>query len=295
MLAILCHPERWRLIASQCPPDVPPVADAAHRIWMVKNTHRHAHQEVVLFLRGEGRYGFQGEVYPCAPGTALFLDAFEEHDLNYPPWAADGEHLWIAVTREHAIARLLSVRNGRAVQPDHWHYLLGQPAPADVVAPHTAALRRFLVLSRVVALVAALVTEGYRDPADESLEMAQRRLMATICRHIADTAGKGANLDHLARLAGYSKFHFLRIFKQHTGQSVHAYIDACRVRSVTAMLHAGYSKKAIAAALGFSCPAAFSRWHRKQQGSGEVREHFSEQQQYENEQERHPIEHQAPP
>ena len=72
--------------------------------------------------------------------------------------------------------------------------------------------------------------------------------------------GRGVTLDMLARISGYSKFHFLRLFQRCTGQTVHTYIDHCRRQRVEAMLQQGCAKKEIAAALGFSCPAAFSRW-----------------------------------
>ncbi|MBA2479933.1 MAG: helix-turn-helix transcriptional regulator, partial [Planctomycetes bacterium] len=81
-----------------------------------------------------------------------------------------------------------------------------------------------------------------------------------IKRHIAQTAGNGVTLDQLARIAGFSKFHFLRVFKKHTGTTVHAYVNECRLQRVAELRAAGLTQKDIGARLGFSCPAAFSRW-----------------------------------
>jgi transcriptional regulator GlxA family with amidase domain len=110
--------------------------------------------------------------------------------------------------------------------------------------------------------VAALVEEGYGDIAADRHYHFQRNKMEAIRRHIQETGGVDASLDHLARVAGYSKFHFLRLFRQHTGRSVHECVNQSRLRKVEEQLADGLALKAIAVKLGFSCPAAFSRWYR---------------------------------
>jgi AraC-like DNA-binding protein len=70
----------------------------------------------------------------------------------------------------------------------------------------------------------------------------------------------------LAEMSGYSKFHFLRIFRTHTGMYLHDYINFCRLERVARMQKNGCYKKEIASALGFSSLSAFSRWHKGMQG-----------------------------
>jgi AraC family transcriptional regulator of adaptative response/methylated-DNA-[protein]-cysteine methyltransferase len=47
------------------------------------------------------------------------------------------------------------------------------------------------------------------------------------------------SLDHLAARAGYSKFHFLRMFRDHTGLTPHSYAEGIRARRLHAALAAG--------------------------------------------------------
>jgi len=62
-------------------------------------------------------------------------------------------------------------------------------------------------------------------------------------------------------MADYSKFHFLRLFRCHSGQTVQEYIDECLRQKVRRLLAQGRTHKSIGETLGFSNPASFSRWY----------------------------------
>jgi transcriptional regulator GlxA family with amidase domain len=137
-----------------------------------------------------------------------------------------------------------------------------QGPPANPSGEQRPELIRLRLLAALADIVAAVVDEGYGADAVDRHHRFQRERMEAICRHVQETGGVDASLDHLAQIAGYSKFHFLRLFKQHTGQSVHAYVNQSRLRKVEELRAGGLPLKAIAVKLGFSCPAAFSRWYR---------------------------------
>jgi len=114
------------------------------------------------------------------------------------------------------------------------------------------ALLRARLLSAISAVVCAAVDKGYAAGDAEAPERFQARIIATIQRHLQETAGKGASLDSLCRAAGYSKFHFLRLFQRHTGETVKQYINGCRLRKVRELRAARRPQKEIAAALFIS-------------------------------------------
>ncbi len=271
-LALLGRPETWRLISAALPEETAPVAHARHTGWMRANTHAHAHQELLFVLAGEGQHGYNGDVYPLAPGTLLLLDQLEPHDCFVPPWAPDADHLWIMVVQDRFIVHLLSVRDGALVWSkalDLWLTqesvgVLADRCLAGLHAPVPPAFRRPRVLAAASAVLAAVVEAGFGPDEVERRDDFQAQVVRTVQQHIRDTAGKGVNLDHLARITGYSKFHFLRLFTRYTGLTVHAYIDRCRHERARAMTDAGYTKTAIADALGFSALSAYSRWERRE-------------------------------
>jgi AraC-like DNA-binding protein len=84
-----------------------------------------------------------------------------------------------------------------------------------------------------------IVQEGYAAPEPGRTGWFQHRVIETIKRHVAEMAGRDVSLAEAARLAGYSKFHFLRLFKQETGMTFHDYVNECRRKTAAALLREG--------------------------------------------------------
>jgi AraC family transcriptional regulator of adaptative response/methylated-DNA-[protein]-cysteine methyltransferase len=75
------------------------------------------------------------------------------------------------------------------------------------------------------------------DPRGERAALA-RACVADACAHIEreDTI---PSLERLAARAGYSRFHFLRLFREHTGVTPRSYAEGVRARRLSAALAAG--------------------------------------------------------
>jgi len=86
-------------------------------------------------------------------------------------------------------------------------------------------------------------------------------------RRMKQADGVGCDLESLAREAGLSRFHFLRLFKAMHGVTPLAYAERLRVRAAEARLHSGgRSVGEVAAALGYESPSAFARAFRRWTG-----------------------------
>lgn len=274
-LGVLLHPETWRLVAPPSVAELGPCEAPGHQAWMRGNTHAHAHQEVCLILAGSGLHGCGGAVYPLEPGTVLHLGPFVDHDQAPPPDMDQVDQLWFSLVREAAIARVVEVRQGQYSFRRGFCELLSGPevhvgeclrGVTEAAAAEPEGLAALGARGAVMTLVAALVSRGQAGHEVERAQDFQGEVVTAICRHLQETAGCGESLESLARLAGYSKFHFLRLFKAHTGQSVHEYIDQCRLQRVRRLRATGYTERAIGEALGFSSPAVYCRWYRRQEG-----------------------------
>ena len=269
LLPVLLDIRNWKLVSARWA-DCRPVAVPRHRRWMAAHQHTHTYPEVMIGLRGHTVYGFNHRIFPCGPGTVFVLDPELAHDIGYPSWTKATTCLWIAFVEDKAMARLLICRQGRIRVKRNIHCLIDldhaglwrQGTSLAFRAELPAELIRLRLLAALAEVVATLVEEGYRDTVGDSQHRFQREKIEAICRHIRETGGADAQLDHLAQIAGYSKFHFLRLFRQYIGQSVHAYVNQSRLHKVKALRARGLALKTIAAELGFSCPAAFSRWYR---------------------------------
>lgn len=268
-LAVLLNLRRWRLAG-------PPFADTAmamvprHRRWMRAHQHAHPYPEVMVALAGQTVYGADGRLYPCRPGSVFVFEPDRAHDMGYPPWTPAIRHLRISFIQDKVMSRITVVRAGPIYAVGNLSCLLDiddtalwrRASPPTGEPGFPLQFIRLRWLAALAGLVAALVAEGYRKPRDDCRDAVQREKIDAICRQILETGGAGANLDHLAQIAGYSKFHFLRLFRRHTGQTIHAYVNQSRRRAVEKLRARGMAFKEISAELGFSCTAAFSRWHR---------------------------------
>ena len=269
-LDVLLSPEAWRIVSSLFDPETDGISNRPHAAWMASHVDRHPAREILIALQGQGLYGFKGQVYPCQPGSVFLFDAFEPHDNNYAPNCPRMRHIWVRILENDVLVRILDVNHGRIAQTGKWSGLLsGTEAAALLIASwnELAAapripdrLKKAKLVAALAALVAHLAGEGYNNLPKPSEQDFTAAVVQTIQRHVAQHAGRDIPLSEAARLAGYSKFHFFRLFKQHAGQTYHAYVNACRVKKAKALLHEGRRKKEISEALGFSHPSAFLRW-----------------------------------
>jgi AraC family transcriptional regulator len=90
------------------------------------------------------------------------------------------------------------------------------------------------------------------------------RVMDHIERHLADPL----NLEELAGVANFSKFHFHRIFSALAGETLNDFIRRIRLERAAVLLADDPAKPVIVVALdcGFSSPAAFARAFRERFG-----------------------------
>jgi AraC-like DNA-binding protein len=255
------------------PPDHPRVTNQRHQEWSKQHRDRHPHREVLIGLAGSCLYSYRQKLYPCNPGTVFLFDAFEEHDNYYAPATDDVRHLWLHLVQDDIYYNLYYVQKGwinaslslhsRLAAADMESVLRQCWSELSTPSPLPDAVRRMKIIAALMNVVIRILETDAAPVRVVAGRESQGQMVESIKKHIQATSGKGLTLDNLARIAGYSKFHFLRVFQKHTGQSVHHYINACRMKKVAQLRKQGQIKKQIAEALGFSCLAAFSRWYKE--------------------------------
>lgn len=271
-MRILLTPEKWRLVGVGLEPEIPRVSDGAHRRWAARHTHAHANREILIVLKGKRTLSVARDLYAVRPGVVAVFDHMTPHDLGYPADGRAGEHLWIIFVQDRCVMRLLEIGRGRNGHREKWSLLwslpeLGLtstddlfPQPAPGLAGRAARVR---CAAGIAFLASALVRRALAPQPRVDAEFFQRDVIAAIQRHIRDNAGRGCRLESLARIAGYSKYHFLRLFRRQAGMPLRAYVDLCREESFRRMTDSGARLKTISAALGFAHPSALTRWRKR--------------------------------
>ena len=111
----------------------------------------------------------------------------------------------------------------------------------------------------IFALIIGLV----RSHADEKLILPGVSRGARRIQRVVEKLEDEYNLNHrletLASLAGYSKYHFLRVFRKHTGLTPRNYLHQIRTRRSEQMIRDGLDLSDIAYCTGFSDQSHFTR------------------------------------
>lgn len=81
-----------------------------------------------------------------------------------------------------------------------------------------------------------------------------------VCTYIEDHLQEDLSTDQLAEIAGFSKFHFTRLFKEFTGVSTHEYLIRKRIETAENLLaKPEYSITEVAMQSGFNSLSTFTR------------------------------------
>lgn len=84
-----------------------------------------------------------------------------------------------------------------------------------------------------------------------------------ICGYIREHCTETLDIDSLAVQAGFSKFHFTRLFKKFTGSTCHEYVLSTRIRLAQSLLNEPHVPiTEVAAKAGFNSLATFNRTFR---------------------------------
>jgi len=271
-LNILAAPWHWKIVSSLFPPDVAPSNDRAHQKWMAhgQNQHTNAHDEILIALQGCGHYGTQGKVYPCQPGSVFFFNRTDRHDTGYPPSAKGMIHIWIHLLEGSAYALVEKIDKGAKPQILCRVDLFEENVALSMLTQTWRNMRtpneplskfyRSQLVAALYMVVVELVEHSLADPSTH--DSFGKRAIRHVTDHVAANKELNFSIDDLALMAGYSKYHFVRLFKKHTGQTVHHFLNGCRLARATDMLAGGHRRKEVAAVLGFKHESSFSRWHK---------------------------------
>ncbi len=273
-MELILSPETWHFVSSLFEEEVDFVPNPTHFKWM--RTHRDCHpaREILFALKGHGIYGFKDKIYPCPPGTIFLFNSYESHDPFYPTSSPEMDHLWLTVFEHNVVAKLLHIWDGKIKTVGPSPIFIEAPAARLLIdtwdeLEGTSALpptfRRAKLITALSPILLRIAECGFKKPEGHIEPHFQKQVIETIRYHVAKTAGRDVPLTEAARLAGYSKFHFLRLFRQETGQTFHEFVDGCRLKKVAAMIQERRTKTEISETLGFSHLSTFLRWMKAQE------------------------------
>jgi AraC-like DNA-binding protein len=227
-------------------------------------THTHRHYLVSLVEAGSTRFSLDRALHNARAGQIVVIEAGRPHACNPAPGSGIAYRLlaldtgWLAGAFRGAdedetprfAAPVLDDPELFAVWRE-LHEAFVRSAPTDEKLALLLACLRGLVDRHAVA-----ATPEPQSPAVDRVR-----------QHLAASTGTWVPLDELARLAGLSRHHFLRVFKAATGLPPHAYQMQQAVEHAKALLAEGMPISQAALDAGFADQSHFSRCFREFTGA----------------------------
>lgn len=249
---------QFRLMKNQETEDYPP--------------HWHTSIEIIMPLENGYQAVIGNECYTLNPLDLLFINSGEIHSLQAP---ATGKRLIFQAPLSlfYSIpgmgSALLLLPEAVCLTPASCPELFQEVSAKfkEIIreAEKSNYLADALVSSAVIQIVLLLVRHNFEHtPRFTDVSFSSRReymeKFTTVCQYIDTSFRENLTLEQAAEIAGFSKYHFSRLFKEFTGITFQEYLTRQRIRHAEELLtDSKISITDIALASGFSSVSNFNR------------------------------------
>ncbi len=230
--------------------------------------HFHDFYEISYVVRGSGKYTIEGLQYPMRPGVLMLICPRAFHYIELEPgepYECCSIHFHLrALTDE---TRYLLDRFNRRQAKGDGNYYTAEDLPPEIprlirrFEPKLDLEERELAILLRLRLSEMLLLLSHAKPA-LGLKT-DKGLGARVLLHLNENLHSKISLDELARIFSVSKYHLCRIFKEHTGESVHGYITQKRIILAKQLIDGGETAANAACRVGFGDYSAFYRAYKK--------------------------------
>ncbi|WP_219837092.1 AraC family transcriptional regulator [Paenibacillus sp. R14(2021)] len=244
------------------------------------NIHFHLHQgcEIFFLIRGDVNYFVDKTVYPLQIGDLIITN---EHEIHKPALTTDALYERVTIEFNPALIGLFQTEQLRLMQcfydrpaGEYNKITLNEQeksALAGLFAKYNDTLKHpfpeapFIKLGCLIEIL-VLVQRCFNanKDKDRGKEMPARLIpvLDFLDLHLAEDL----SLERLEGLFYFSKYHLSRLFKKHTGSTIHEYIVYKRIALAKKLLKEGSSVTEACIDAGFNDYSGFLRMFKKKVG-----------------------------
>ena len=238
--------------------------------------HYHEFHKLVFFLSGRGNYIVEGRSYALKPYDIVLVQRGAIHKAEI---AADAtyERVILYISPEflarqssadsslHLCFQNAAREKSFVLRPDYdrrealMRMLSALEAAGESAEYAHDLMERALMIQLLVELGRGLGTENYRyAPAENSGEKT-----ADILEYIHEHLTEDISIDRLAEQFYLSKYYMMRLFRERTGFTIHAYLTDKRLRLARELIAQGMTASEACYRCGYHDYSAFSRAYKK--------------------------------
>lgn len=232
----------------------------AVRVYRVIENHIHGKYEIGVIEDGGAEYRLRGTAIQATSGSVVIVNAGEAHAVTSHEGGCTFSLLYATPERMRRAAMEAGLGD---VLPVFDTCALQDPVVAELLLQVHAALESRneddarddvdLLLQR------ALATLVVRAAACSETTQRQHAAVARVKAYIDEHYAESISIDSLAQIAGLSKFHLIRVFRDVHGMPPHAYKNAVRIALAREALATGRTAADVALETGFADQSHFTR------------------------------------
>lgn len=233
--------------------------------------HWHTPIEIIMPVENSYEVSTKKELFVLQEGDILLINSGVIHGM---PCTIHGERLILQVDFSllHNVAdiesTLSTIPQALLLTPDTApgiHERLKE-LMLDICREYFSAsiLVSASIYSKLIAMLVLIGREyaGQRNAFDmtSNKQKEHTEKFITVCNYIQEHCTEDLSLDHISDVAGFSKYHFSRLFKNFTGLSFYKYLNKKRIEHAEKLLvDPALSITEVALQSGFSSLSAFIR------------------------------------
>lgn len=260
----LAIPASWSFFTSETCREASGRLSSGIRQWLKSHEHSHVYREILAVVRGSCVLKASNRTLELREGEMILLRPQERHTSGHLP--DDHAVYWWCMLAPGKLEMLLwrdNRLNSISILPvgifDQVLTRLLDECCSPAAGPHAEY--------EITQIMSALICDFFRrEQAGNSRteNTYQNAVMQKILIYIDSAAAVNCPLSSLATLAGYSRTHFQRLFREYTGCSFRDYMEKKRIERYHSLQDKiNLSKKEISNLLGFSSTAALNHWEKK--------------------------------
>jgi AraC-like DNA-binding protein len=213
-------------------------------------------------LSGKGAVVLEGKEYDVLPGMAMMLEIPQKHQYRLPEETGHWEFLWVNLVGPEVLPiwRVLTNRTGPSAQLPKYSDAVNTAVMIIKMKDRDTLLNPYensSIAHRILMqLVQELLPGSVKDGKPDFIQN-----VTTFCLKNIESS---LTIDDLAAEAGYSKFHFNRVFKEYQGTTPMAFLTQLRMNHALRLLQSTrLNVKEISGKCGYEDPSYFCKVFRK--------------------------------
>ncbi len=240
---------------------------------MIFNHHWHSHLEILYVISGTALFECNGVPYEVREGGIVIVNS---NDIHYGSSLSDELHYHVLITDLSLLhSQRLDSAEAKFITPITQNHILFQNHITDdrELQDNLLALAKELedkqigyelsVKSYLYRIMTVLLRSYVDKVLNEDQYMLRIRSLdrfTQVFQYIEEHNAEQIRVERLAGLAGLSRFHFSRLFKELTNQTLTEYIRSIRLKKAEYLLrNSAMNISEIAIATGFHDIYYFSR------------------------------------